>query len=280
MKKKQKVSSVESFVYLKVFLFVLGIALSISLSVRFLTYMRESTYHGTHFVLLVVSSQRWYLVEPDKSLRTVSILEIKNPPFIHPIVREKASFALGIPIDGILIYRGKSEFSEFPKQFFLIRNVFDIVFGRAHTLTGLNKLDVVNIYSVARFATHVKFRSLSWSKTDAQNKGELDRVVYDMLSDEVLKNQKVSIEVVNASGVDGAGRQVARVLNNVGFNVVSVISSEQDLPSHTIFRVQKNYTVERLLSIFHFPASFVSETALADVTVVVGREYAEKYMVD
>lgn len=273
MRNKKGDSSSESFLYLKIFLFILGGVIASSLLLRILSYVRESTFRTSHFIMLI-TGKNWYLVGIDQNLKKISTIEIKNPPS-GKITRDAQHFlslALGIPIDAVVLGEGKN-FPDFQRSFFSKDTAIHLLLKREDNLLGMNKLDLGKIYLLSLSFSKTKVRSITLSKDQT----ETDDLLYDVLSDDMLKNEKTSIEVLNATGVNGVGGAVGRVLKNVGFNVISIGTTDATASSKIIYRIEKNYSLERLLDIFHFASTFRNESGIADATVTLGQDYGQKY---
>ena len=278
MRKRQKEnSSVASFQYLKVFLLGVVILIFVALGMRAFTYIQESTFVGDHFVFLVISSE-WYLVAIDRQQAQVNVVKLNNVKFDANWRVEKLSYEIGIPIDAVIHLRNKKTFGHFYPEFFS-SNMLSRMVSRAEpfSLEGANTFDLLKIYFAALSSRVQNERVLSFAQDKSgEVSGEVDEIFSLFISDSRLKTENVSIEVVNSSGINGVGKRVAKLLTRFGFHVVSVTSSEVRFPSQITFRAQKNYTVERLVQIFHLPSFYSSGNAIADVTIVIGADYVEK----
>lgn len=259
----------DNFFYLKMFIFSVVILFLISLAVKFLIEVEHSRFQDEYFNVLVVNKDE-YILNVNKEKKSISIFEVKdNQNDISNSSREKLSIDLGLPIDAIFIYKNGEGFQD-KKDLLSFQNLFSAIFSPSkYSITGLDKLDLIKLY----FAS--KFMSFADTKVEVLLKDSDEEKILDSFKDKNVIDQGITIEVVNASGLSGAGTKVASMLKNVGFNVISV-NSEDEGPSKIIVRTSKNYTIERLGSIFSIPLTFKNETGITDVSIVIGKDYALK----
>lgn len=278
MRRRQKEnSSVASFQYLKVFLFVLALLILVSLGQRTFTFIRESKFTGDHFVFLVISSE-WHLVAVDRQQTQVSIVTLDNVKFDANWRVEKLSYEIGIPIDAVIRFDHKKTFGNFYREFFSWNMANEMFMSKSfQSMEGANTLDILKMYFAARSLRFQGERSLSLTQENGEMNRETEDIFSRFLSDSRLKTENTSVEIVNSSGINGVGRRVAQLLTNLGFHIISVTSSEVRFPSQIAFRGDKSYAAQRLERIFQIPSFHSSsQTTIADVTVVIGEDYVKK----
>lgn len=270
MRKRKKRTN--NIAYLKLFILAVFFLSIVSIFIRSakLYIGRSNKWESFNLLVLGETDRTFDLVSLDKKKRTVSIVRILEAQISPDKTRLEKSILLGVPVDAQLRQkssgtRKNSNISQFSKS-----SLVSILTTRNFIFENMNAFDLLKIY----------FYNLSIPKSNVR-RVEVERVeslsqdIYDYFRDQVVVNEGQSIEIVNASEVDGLGGRVARMLENVGFNVVSVSSSGKQ-SSRLIYRGEYNYTVKRLVSIFSSQGKFQveqkQESSVADVTVILGSD--------
>lgn len=108
-----------------------------------------------------------------------------------------------------------------------------------------------------------------------------DTIIASHFEDSFVRNEQISIEVVNATGQERQAAQFSRILEHMGANVVSRSTGktvEKSACSYTLMnkRLAESVLVERLKA--HFGCSEASANPAniqADITVILGSGYVE-----
>jgi hypothetical protein len=96
--------------------------------------------------------------------------------------------------------------------------------------------------------------------------------------DTTLYKESISVAIVNAAGVSGLGNNVALLLSHIGVNIISVTSSQKvSTRSFIAYTGQRTYTLQRLQQILHFPVQASTTTGVANVTITIGTDTAERF---
>ena len=96
----------------------------------------------------------------------------------------------------------------------------------------------------------------------------------ELFKNESIFNQKVSVSVINASGVPGLAKRVADMLEATGYYVINVDSGEIKNESSVIIN---NDTKEFMFSyLFDVTPTVTGRGGIEDVYIVLGRDIAEK----
>ena len=156
-----------------------------------------------------------------------------------------------------------------------IRNeVFKLLIDYGGVRADLNAFYRIRIVFFVK-STHsdsIKEITISPSATSSQ----VDQIVSSLISDKKIIEEGLSIEVKNASGIDGLGTKIARVIANFGGNVILVSSSEDILDaSYVGYSGRKTYTVKRLSKVFGMNSKNEKESSIADVLIIIGKDREE-----
>lgn len=247
-------------------------AVLISLSVRVIILIKNSSFTGNSFTLLLFSDKQYVIgVEKvNKGLSVISLEKLPKPLSHTDAVRD--GIIVGIPIDGILITKNSAPIQDVKKDFFSNKNVFSLITNPFQsTAVSFNSVDLVKMYLIARAApgSNVSFKKIT--NVDYDKRTEQD--VFNLFKDEALVNEKTSVEIVNATTINGLGARTAKMLEHIGMHVVSIISSDKE-EKHTkiIFRGRETETLKRLRGIFKVTPVYKDETYISDITVVLGKD--------
>ncbi len=267
MKSRVKTEN-NSISYLKIFAFFLILLIILSYLIRFVKIVQTSTLNSHAFNILV-KDKNTYLVNIDKDQKRVSVISIKdlNENFSS---KKNAGIAIEIPIDSV-IFTKETE-NNFKRDFFSFNNL--IFNSKNLTLNGLNRFDLVRIYFYSKlYSSNLKEESVSINDL---SQGDISGKIYDLLKDNIVVNEKISIEIINSSDVDGVGLKVSHMLKNVGFNVISITTADPANSSKIISRIDGNETLNRLESILGLPIEREKDSGVADISIVIGKDYFSK----
>lgn len=272
----QSAHSSFSFTYLKVFLLLIFFLVLGALTVRGITLYKERSFTANSFNLLVHSEEKAFLYILEQSPKKLSIIELEHYLMrIDPQDRMASSIVLGIPIHGIVFSREIDDYSlENAKDFFRVSNVIEAFFvpGK-YAMNNFNYFDFFIFWLSTGGVDDDSFflESLDLRKDDF----ELSNL---SLQNDTVFNQKVSVEVVNATDVNRLGKYVADMLLASGFNVVSVVGGENRVVSSIQYKSDIAEETDMLLfQLFDIPSQIdLSENAVSDVQIVIGSDIGKR----
>lgn len=138
-----------------------------------------------------------------------------------------------------------------------------------------NTLTFVDKFKLWLFASQIKETSFKEENISiSENPENVEKVVLKYSQDPTLYQDGKTVAVINSSGITGGGARVAKLLSNLGANVVSVTSSDklQDF-SKIYYSGKTSYTTLRFQKIFKIiPEKNTSNLNIADVILVVGKD--------
>jgi hypothetical protein len=266
--KKVKEKNTPTIGYLKIFAAFFLFCIIISLIFKMVQLANSSIFDSRYFTVLLIG-KKVHVVNFQDGGQGISVIEIKTDRVreIEKMTRVKASIRLGIPLDAI-IKDNKDNPHIHPKEFFTLENTVMGFFGSRYTTDNINKLDIFKIY----LATYsVSLFDVNAYTIDENDKDSGD--VSEFLRDKDVINEKVSIQVINASTVSGAAGKITRMLENGGFAVISILSQDQDEEVSRIeCKTSKIVAIERMKRIFPNDFACTQEAGIADMTIIIGRD--------
>ncbi len=251
------------FFFLFIFLVIIG-----SFIIKGVSLVQSSLFDGEHrFSILFQSDNKTerFLLSVSPQENTISVFRLYGEGIK---LLQEFSVHLGIPIDAFVEYRYRSPFSPLVLK--------DLVFDYRSVKTNMTFLDVVRLWMfVKRVPTYnITEKTYSFSSSEADlDKGVLDSLMSSLFTDTAISEEKRSIHIINSSGVSGLGNRVARIVTNMGGNVVAVSTGDSVLPvSEIMYSDEESYTLEKLQRIFRSKAVNTHKQAISDIVVIVGKD--------
>ncbi len=231
-----------------------------SLVLKFISLARESRFDGEHFfVVSFLRSEQADIVGFDPKTRTIVLLHTTGNA-----KRSSLKQTLGIPIDGEVYGEAVSDHS-------IPSTLLRIFFRYQMMQTDLTIIDIGRLAFFAKTVSQsdIAEKALSLSKDEAS----IENIVASMFIDPAIKEEKLDVEIVNASGVSGLGQRLERVLSHIGGNVVAVTTSPKIMSvSSIVYFGKKTYTLSKMQRIIDIPISYTEKPRLADITIVLGED--------
>lgn len=252
-------------IFLATVLFFIGISFAIKIWVLY----NQSTFHPSYAYTLLFQSHdpSAYIVSFTPQKRTISILSVSQAPHALKALQQ----ILALPIDGYVIFPKPQKVTAAS----LDMTLFSLL-TQYHTVkTNLTLIDLARLmmYTKSIQNTEVFEERLDLPQSQAQ----IDKTMQALFAHPEITGEKVSIEVINGSDVPGMGARVARAVNNSGGYVIAVTSSDTEVArSQILYSGEKNYTLTRLAKILSFPVKKRENTAIADITIIIGKDRVEK----
>lgn len=236
--------------------------------------VRRSSFDGRHHYTIAVdgtdSSKEEIILlafSPDSSSATV----VKAP---RGISLKDMGKSLGIPIDAYLITRKDYvSLGDDYKDISSFTNNAAIHYNDEKTTATILDLARLWLFSKGVSPASIKVIDLSDQADDPQ----LDKTVAPIFSDTTIVNEKLSIQIINATDTSGVGSRLARYITNAGGNVVSVTSLQDASEKETSsieYSGESSYTVKKLEKLLGIKAAHVQNTGLSDIIIQIGKDRA------
>lgn len=254
--------------YIKIFFIIIFLAATVSLSYKVFISFKNSTFRfGTLNVLIVQDSP--YLIHIDSAEKKLQILEFKNQykTFINK-TRFYEALKLGIPIDSQIVLDNRTKIL-LDSNFMNITTLLSLLLRRGYKFDNIDNIDIFKIfYTTKQISSNDRiFNSLDGNVESYITGNPLD------FSDREIFNSGKSIQIINATNINGLGDRFASTLRNLGYNVVSVITGESN-KSSIASSFKNDISLKRLQLILGFPVTNKTSGSVADITVTLGEELA------
>lgn len=250
-----------------IFIILVVVLIFISLVFKIIYIINQSKFDGLHrFTIGIYNNSSKINVisfSPDK--HSISFLEITSKGDKENLKDFNITKNLAIPIDGVVKYRVKKEKidssvdSQMTTIFLNFRNVG----------TNLTIIDIARLWYLSRTIPN---RFVSLEKIDL-SKDTISNKISSIFIDNIFLLEKNSIQVINGTDVSGLGNRLARVITNMGGNVISIITSEEEIENSEILYIgEKTYTAEKLSKILGFKTSKIEMGGISDITIKIGKD--------
>jgi hypothetical protein len=258
---------IASFFYLKIFILIVIALVLGSVVFRITSEIIGSTFKNNTFSLLIVSKDS-KLIFVDKNGKSVMFLALGD---IRPFVKGKstleASFALGIPINGMIIdNKSPVNISDFITSGNELRLIFS---GDNLIFKNLNRYDIYKLANAIR-------RSLKDNNLEVRvnlfDQKEMKEKVGEGFKDSVINNMPYTIEINNGTNVNGLGSVLAVILAREGYNIIAVKSSNDKSNSFIAYPSDRNLFTNSLFGLTGFSQKKATVSQSADVTIFLGED--------
>ncbi|MBI2431219.1 MAG: LytR C-terminal domain-containing protein [Candidatus Levybacteria bacterium] len=229
---------------------------------------KESLFDGSHrltvlFEHTVISFAPWE--------KSISVLEVE---MVEKVNYQTLSVMLGLPIDGFVISSHPFEPVKESRQ---VLSLLWRGFIKQDSLeTNLTTFDFARLWLFTRFTPSYQFVKKDYrviSLDDVLSDTQLDKLMASLFLDVALSEEKVSIYIVNASGVTGLGNRIARLLTNVGGNVVAVSTGDSMLPVSEISAANMDtYTLKKIRRLLPYKVTMLNKKTIADIVITLGKD--------
>lgn len=238
--------------------FVISIVL-ISLILKFVVVLSQSQFNSKRFTMTVSNNKGLEVLSFSPTTHTMSILKLdKN---INVPLRQ----FLAIPIDGFIkedsLDINQNADALFPKM----------IFNYKKLNTNLTIVDLIKLFIFARNLSESEIDERFISKDLTVR--EIDSLTGRLFNDEIIEKEGKKIQIINGTDVLGLGNRLARLIANMGGDVIIVANADSAQKTSKISYIDdKSYTVEKLSKVLGFSPAQTRDRTIADITITIGQD--------
>lgn len=266
MKRKKKKEEGHTLRLAITFFVLVGLLLLGSALVKLATLIEKSHFDGAHrFTVEFKEGQFSQVVSFAPDTRSISILNIQDTPATF-----SAGRFLGIPIDA-KVKNSKEQAMPAGRHGDVSSQLQLLLFSYGKIETTLTPIDILRLWLFAKgvSSSAITFQEISLTVTQAS----IDRISSSLFLDYALSQENVSMQIINGTGVSGLGNRLARLITNMGGNVVSVETADSLIKQSKItYNTKKTYTLEKLVRFLGFQSSLLEEKGIADIVLTIGED--------
>lgn len=271
MQQSQK-NKIISFLYLKVFLITLAVLIIASLGYRVFSEISNSSFKHNSFSIIYFGDST-YLLNVDKKAKRYTFIDLGK---INSKLKGKntleMSILIGVPINAVIQQKDTKAVIGSGEDFITLSNQARMIAGNNVSLKRMNIYDIYKFTNAARGALREnKFNE----KIMDLNKVGIDMQLSNLLRDTKINEGNVSIEVINATGINGLANVFSQMLSNGGYNIIDIRSdTRNDTPSQIRYKGERSELVDSLQQITSFEEIGANESSTADITIYLGNDLA------
>lgn len=243
-----------------IFFIFLAFVVLISLSFKIMEVIRASQFDGSkRFTLTMANTRNIQVVSLSPNSKDIVIFKLNVN--INPL---EAGRLLKIPIDGFIAQDSLD----------LNQKIFPLFVRSILNYNSLKtNLTIIDIARIAMLTRTIPEDSINVKMVKDARGLELDRIVGRLVNDVFIEKDNQTIQIINATGLNGLGNRLARLITNMGGNVIIVATEDSLRKKSTISYIdKKTYTIERLQKVLGYEVIREPEDAISDITVVIGED--------
>lgn len=259
--KKQKESTLSSAKIAVIFFVILAVIICISLIFKIVLVVKAGQFDDSKRFTISISDSKSAQILSLSGEKTIAIIKLdKN---IKP---NDAGKSLKIPIDGF-ITSNLLDLSQKPASFFL-----SAILNYNNLRTNLTIIDILKLLFVAKSISDsaVNLRNIPQSSVS-----DADKIIGRLVSDVLIEKDGQTIQIINGTNITGLGNRLARLITNMGGNVIIVATSNSPQKKSRISFIDKEtYTVKKLNKILKYDAVKENIDAVSDISIMIGEDRA------
>lgn len=258
MKKKEAAfSNTKIAIVFFVFLFFV---VGVSLIWKVIFVIRASQFDDSkRFTLSITNGKNLEVISLNPSSKDVVVFKLNSS-----ISSVEAGRFLEIPIDGF-ISQNSLDLNQKVNPLFM-----NTIFNYSRLKTNLT---IIDLFKLAMFMKIIPESSIETKVIGDTTGVELDKIVNHLVSDPLIEMDNQTIQIVNGTGISGLGNRLAKLVTNMGGNVIMVATEDSLIKKSVISYIgQKTYTIERLQKVLGYEAVKDSNNAISDMTIIIGED--------
>lgn len=240
------------------------VVIAIALLIKLVFIVQASKFDGKHHFTLVVTKDQHVkkILAFSPQVPSLSVLHVQDESVSFPSLGKNH----GIAADAQL---------EVQNTIPLGQDVTVIMWAAVRNYTSIKTdatiIDFIRLSLLSQeiLSSNKVVREISLN----DNTAEKATLVARALNDPTISSESVSIQIINASNISGAGERLGRVLTTMGANVVDISTSHTTQQKSTIqYFGERSYTNEQVEKYLVFAVSEVKEQPIADIVIILGED--------
>lgn len=259
--KKKKDQAISNTKIAIIFFIILLFFVSLSLIFKLVLVVRAGQFDASkRFNLSISDNKNLELMSLGGAAKTIAVFKLNGN-----IGSYEAGRFLEVPIDGFMICNCL-DLNQKADSLFL-----KAIFDYKKLQTNLTLIDLLKLLVFSKTVAPGLVNTKNISGDLAPS--ELDRIVGQLVSDELIEKDNQTIQIINGTDIAGLGNRLARLLTNMGGDVIIVATSDEPHKKSTIYYIdKKTYTLERLSKILGYEIIQKGESAISDITIIIGED--------
>ncbi len=254
--------------YITYFLILVFVCVGFAATVKFVFLLKKSTFSGSSYSVLV-ASEKPFIIVANKTYSKLTYAKLEKRNFKNSV---EGGMYLGIPIDGEIKTSDKSlSPASFSDIGFLVRTITQ---PWQYSYSNMTLIDTLKLIFSSITTPKNQIETLSINVKNGDLEGISPEKIYDIFKDPNIINEQKSIEIINATPVDGLGGKVGKVLKNAGVNVISITSGKEERVS-SIFSATDSKTLKRISQILNIAPVTTNVNQISDIKILIGLDFMD-----
>jgi hypothetical protein len=257
---KQKKSASSNTKIAVIFFVALAFIVGISFLVKLVAIIRASQFDSSkRFTLSVLNGKNVEVVSVNPSLSNVVVFKLSEK-----MTSLEAGRYLGIPIDGFIASNSLDLNQE-------ISSLFMNAVIRFNSIK--TNLTVIDLFKLTIMTKTIPENSINIVKVGEKDRLRSDNIVGNLVTDPFIEKDQQTIQIINGADVVGFGSRLARLINNIGGNVILVTTDDSlKNKSEIKYSGEKTYTAKRLQKILGYEVRKETGNVMSDITIIIGED--------
>lgn len=259
--KKKKDQAINNTKIAIIFFIILLFFISLSLVFKMVLVVRAGQFDDSKRFNLTISD--------NKNLEVMSLGPVAKTITVFKLDRNIGTYSAGrflkVPIDGFML-SSSLDLNQRTDSLFL-----KAIFNYKKVQTNLTIIDLFKLlfFSKSIVAGTVNIKNISMDLTPLES----DKIVSRLVGDELIEKDNRTIQIINATQKDGLGNRLARLVTNMGGDVIIVATEKSPKKESKISYIDKEtYTVKKLQKVLGYPAVKETNNAISDITITIGED--------
>lgn len=238
--------------------FVVSIIL-ISLVFKFAIVLSQSKFNNSkRFTITVSNNKNVQAISFSPRLRSISVVKLGK-------IDAPVTQFLAIPIDGFVNEESLDMSQKLDS--ILPKAIFN--YGKLNT-----NLTIVDLIKLFIFTKSLKDREIEEKFISGDlSVRDIDNVAGRLFIDDLIEKEGKKIQIVNSTDVSGLGNRLARLITNMGGDVILVATGNSPEKSSEISYIDdKSYTIEKLSKVLGYSTIKTTDKAIADIIITIGED--------
>ncbi len=243
-KKKETGKSLSLAFY---FAILVGFIVFVSITFKIVDVVRSSKFDGKHHITVAFigpSSTKILAFSPEEG--SINVADMKSYESLGQL------YQMGVPVDATV--GSNTPVSGSPKSI--------LINSLEHKRSIKTNLTMIDLIRLSIFAGSVRDDSIKSVSIDDSG----------VFADPSIENEKLSILITNSTTVSGLGNKFAKIISDMGGNVLLVNSSPSQTTKSVIYYKNDSYTVKRLSKLLNIPLEKKDTSSISDILVVLGMD--------
>lgn len=249
---------------LYLYLLLVFVLIIVSLVVKGISIIQQSKYDASHhFTLAVIEQNKVKEIisfNPQTPAIWALVIQNNNLPY------QSLAKDYGVTANAYIQVNSTA-----PINSDIIGFLWSSIIHTASWQSDITLYDKIRLFLLAKSVT-TNNKTIE-DVTLSEQSPEVGTTVMTALTDQDIANENVSIKIVNATNITGFGERLARVLTNLGANVIDIATAQEIQKNSSLtYYGSESYTLDRIQQLLHIIPTKIPRQGIADIVITIGTD--------